>query len=62
MGDGGRAPPFLALALDGGDYSASRPERRVRGTDWIAGRVGSRAALDVVEKSRLPLTGIEPLK
>jgi hypothetical protein len=67
MGDGGAAQPFLTSALDGGDWSASRPggfipEERARGTHWIGGRLGSRAALDAVEKSLLPLPGIEPLK
>jgi len=44
----------LASALDGGDWSASRPGRfipreRARGTPWIGGWVGSRAVLDLRE-------------
>jgi hypothetical protein len=42
MGSGGKAPPFLTSALDGGERSASRPYRfipgeRTPGTYWIGG-------------------------
>jgi len=43
----------LTSALDGGEWSASRPGRftpreRARGTYWIGGWVGPRAVLDAV--------------
>jgi hypothetical protein len=65
-GNGCIAPPFLALALDEGEWSASRPGRftlaeRVPGTHWIRGWVAARAGLDSVEKRKiLSLLGIEP--
>jgi hypothetical protein len=45
----------LTSALDGGEWSASRPGRctpreRAPGTHWIGGWVGSRAILDAVVK------------
>jgi hypothetical protein len=50
---------FLTLALDGGEWSASRPGRftrreRAPGTHWIGGLVGPRAGLDKV------VPGLEP--
>jgi len=44
---------FLASALDGGEWSVSRPSRvtpkeSARGTHWIGGWVGPRAVLDAV--------------
>jgi hypothetical protein len=50
---------YLTSALDGGEWSASRPGRftpreRVLGTHWIGGWVGSRAILDVVVKRKIP--------
>jgi hypothetical protein len=50
-------PPFLTSALDGDEWSASRPEfftngEIAPGTHWIKGLdVGPRAGLDAVEKS-----------
>jgi hypothetical protein len=46
---------FLTSALDGGEWSASRPGRftpgeRASGTHWIGVWVGSRAGLDNMEK------------
>jgi hypothetical protein len=46
--------PFLASALDGDEWSDSRPGRftpgeRVPETHWIGGWVGLRTALDVVD-------------
>jgi hypothetical protein len=46
---------FLTSALDGGEWSASRPFRftpgkRAPGTHWIGGWVGPTAGLDNVEK------------
>jgi hypothetical protein len=53
-------PPFLASALDGGEWSASRPgsfipEERVPSTHWIKGWVGPIAGLDAVEKRTVSL-------
>jgi hypothetical protein len=49
----------LTSALDGGEWSASRPDRftlreRVPGTHWVGGWVGPRAVLDAVEKKKIP--------
>jgi hypothetical protein len=49
----------LNSALDGGEWSASRPRRftsRVRapGTHWIGGWVGPRAVLNTVVKRKVP--------
>jgi hypothetical protein len=49
----------LTSALDGGEWSASRPGRftprkRAPGTHWIGGWVGPRAVLDVVVKRKIP--------
>jgi hypothetical protein len=54
-GSGGIAPPFLTSALDGGEWSASRPGRytpreRGPGTYRVGGWVGLRAGLDAVKK------------
>jgi hypothetical protein len=58
---GGRAPLIHSLtsALDGGEWSASRPSRftsreRAPGTHWIGGWVGTRAVLDPVMKRKIP--------
>jgi hypothetical protein len=50
---------FLTSALDGGEWSASRPGRftpkeRACGTHWIGGSVDSRAVLDAVVKRKIP--------
>jgi hypothetical protein len=63
--NGGIAPPFSTLALDGGEWSASRPGRFtpgeiVSGTHWIGGWVGPRTGLDQKKRKFLPLSGIEP--
>jgi len=47
---------FLTPALDGAEWSASRPGDFIRwerapGTHWIGGWVGPRADLDAVSKS-----------
>jgi hypothetical protein len=61
----GIGPPLLTSALDGGDWSASRPGRftpgdRVPGMYWIEGLVGPRTGLDDVEKRKLlTLLGLE---
>jgi hypothetical protein len=49
----------LTLAVDGGEWSASRtgsftPRKRVPGTLWIGGWVGSKAVLDAVVKRKIP--------
>jgi hypothetical protein len=49
------APPFLTSALDGGEWSASRPGRlspgeRAPGTHWAGGWMGPRAGLDIMER------------
>jgi hypothetical protein len=50
---------YLTSALDGGEWSASRPGRftpreRAPGTHWIGGWVGFRAVLDAVVKRKIP--------
>jgi hypothetical protein len=56
---------FLTLALDGGEWSASRPRplyprERAPRTHWIRGWVGSRAGLDTGgDRNSQPLAGIE---
>jgi hypothetical protein len=63
---GGIIPPFLTSALDGVEWSASRPGGFTPGeigpgTYWIGGWVGPRAGLGVVEKRKfLHLQGFEP--
>jgi hypothetical protein len=57
-GSGGVAPPFLTLALDGNEWSASRLGRfnargRVPGTYRIGRWVGPSAYLDFMEKTKL---------
>jgi hypothetical protein len=52
------APPFFTSALDGGEWSASRPSRfppgeGAHGTHWIGGWMGPRACLDVMEKRKI---------
>jgi hypothetical protein len=49
----------LTSALDGGEWSASRPGRfttreRDPGTHWIGGWVGPRAGLNAVVKRKIP--------
>jgi hypothetical protein len=62
-----RATFFLASALVGGEWLASRPFRftpreRAPGTHWIGGWVGPRAGLDDVEKRKfLTVLGLEHL-
>jgi hypothetical protein len=54
LGSRGIAPSFLTSALDGSEWSASRPcrftpEEEASGTHWIGGSVGPRFGLDAVE-------------
>jgi hypothetical protein len=49
----------LTSALDGGEWSAARPDRfssreRAPGTYWIRSWVGPRAGLDAVVKRKIP--------
>jgi hypothetical protein len=49
----------LTSALDGGEWSASRPGRftpreRAPGTHWIGGWVGPKAVLEAVVKRKIP--------
>jgi hypothetical protein len=49
----------LTLALDGAEWSASRPglfthRERAPSTHWTGGRVGPRAVLDAVVKRKIP--------
>jgi hypothetical protein len=51
------APQFLTSALDGGEWSASRPGRFTpgeiaTGTHWIEGWMSPSAGLDAVEKRK----------
>jgi hypothetical protein len=53
-GSEGIAPQFLTSSLDGGELTASRPDRFTPGesdlsTHYIGGWVGPRAGLDAVE-------------
>jgi hypothetical protein len=50
---------FLTSALDGGEWSASRPGRftrreRAPGTHWKGGWMGPRTGLDAVVKRKIP--------
>jgi hypothetical protein len=55
----------LTSALDGGEWSASRPGRftpreRAPDTHWIGGWVGPRAVLDAVVNRKIPNPRREP--
>jgi hypothetical protein len=54
-GSGGIVPQFLTSALDGGEWSASRPncftpEKRAPGNHWTGNWASLRAGLNAVEK------------
>jgi hypothetical protein len=54
----------LTSALNGGEWSASRPghftsRERAPGTHWLGGWVGPRAVLDAVVKRKIPSPGRE---
>jgi hypothetical protein len=58
-GSGGIAPRILTSALDGVEWSASRPDRfapreRAHGTYWLGGWMGPGAGLDTVVKRKIP--------
>jgi hypothetical protein len=65
MGERRIAPPFFTSALDGGEWSASRPghfnpRERAFVTHWTGGWVDPRAGLEDVEKRKfLALPGLE---
>jgi hypothetical protein len=44
---------FLTSALDGGEWSASRPGRFIPITHWIGGSVGLRKGPDAVKKRNI---------
>jgi hypothetical protein len=55
----------MTAALDGGEWSASRPGRftsgeKVRGTHCIGGWVGPTAGMDMEKRNFLSLPGTEP--
>jgi hypothetical protein len=55
----------LTSAVDGGEWSASRPGRftpgqKAPGINWIGGCVGFRAVLDAVVKRKIPSPRQEP--
>jgi hypothetical protein len=62
-GSGGLAPPFLTLALDGGEWSASRPGLFFLGTApgnlRLGGWVNTRAGLDAIPLICLPPNKLE---
>jgi hypothetical protein len=58
-------PPFLTSALDGGEWSASRPgrftpEERAPDTHWLGHQVGPKSRSGNWGKKKLTLQGIEP--
>jgi hypothetical protein len=62
MGNGDIVPAFLNSALDGGEWSASRPDyftlgERVLFTHWIADWVDSSIGLDAVEMNKAYTAG-----
>jgi hypothetical protein len=68
-GSEGIAPPLLASALKGCEWSASGPGcftpwERAAGTHWFGGWVGPSAGLDAVEYRTLscPYRELNPLK
>jgi hypothetical protein len=57
-GSGGIVPYSLISALDGGEWSASRPghftpREKAPGIQWIGGWVGPRAVLHTVVKRKI---------
>jgi hypothetical protein len=59
LGEWRYSSTFLTSALDGGEWSASRPSHftpreRTPGTHWTGSWVGPRASLDTVSKRKIP--------
>jgi hypothetical protein len=52
-GSGITAPLFLTSALDGDEWSPSRPGERALGSYWLGRWVGPRAGLNAVEKRKI---------
>jgi hypothetical protein len=57
-GSEGIAPPFLTPALDGGEWSDSRPDRftleeGTPGTHWLGSWVGLEAGMDAMEERQI---------
>jgi hypothetical protein len=57
-GSGDIPPPFLTLALDGGEWSVSRPDRFIPeeitpDTHWPGGWLGTRDGVDTVEYKKI---------
>jgi hypothetical protein len=59
LGSGGIAPPFLTSALDGGDWSASRPGRFTPGTQCLWGCLGPTSGLETLEKRNISCPCLE---
>jgi hypothetical protein len=58
MGSGSTVPPFLNVPLDGGEWSASCPDRYIFGErafdgNYKGGWTDAKASLDAVEKRKL---------
>jgi hypothetical protein len=65
-GNGGLAPPFMTLALDGGEWSAAclccfMPRERCPSTHRIGNWVDPRAILDTKEEKYLESAGNQTL-
>jgi hypothetical protein len=63
-GTGGIAPSFLTSALDGGEWSVSRPSRftprgKALGTHWIGGWMSLGVGLEAVEERKSYIAGNE---
>jgi hypothetical protein len=58
---GGVAPQILTLALDGGEFFASRPGRftQEESSQWTQGFVGLQLVLAILEDKRSALLGTE---
>jgi hypothetical protein len=56
LGDGGVAPPFLTLVLDGGKWLASHPDRLPPGKELGEPQGRSRSCRDAKKKKTLAST------
>jgi hypothetical protein len=62
MGSEGVAPLFFTSTLDGGEWSAARPDRfipkeRALCSQWIGGDMGPRVGLDAIEERKSRTVG-----